>query len=64
MKINCIKTKNEYIHLLPLNQKKSFNGKITNDDLQNMLNEYIEYLKNNGVSDEEIRRMDLKIYFT
>ena len=64
MKINCIKTKNEYIHLLPLNYKKSFNGKITNDDLQNMLNEYIEYLKNNGVSDEEIGRMDLKIYFT
>ena len=44
MKINCIKTKNEYIHLLPLNYKKSFNGKITNDDLQNMLNKYIEYL--------------------
>ena len=64
MKINYIKTKNEYIHLLALNYKKSFNGKITNDDLQNMLNEYIEYLKNNGVSDEEIRRMDLKIYFT
>ena len=64
MKINYIKTKNEYIHLLSLNYKKSFNGKITNDDLQNMLNEYIEYLKKNGVSDEEIRRMDLKIYFT
>ena len=64
MKINCIKTKNEYINLIPLNYKKSFNGKITNDDLQNMLNKYIEYLKNNGVSDEEIRRMDLKIYFT
>ena len=64
MKINYIKTKNEYINLIPLNYKKSFNGKITNDDLQNMLNEYIEYLKNNGVSDEEIRRMDLKIYFT
>lgn len=64
MKINYIKTKNEYINLIPLNYKKSFNGKITNDDLQNMLNKYIEYLKNNGVSDEEIRRMDLKIYFT
>mgnify|MGYP003484649578 FL=1 len=64
MKINYIKTKNEYINLIPLNYRKSFNGKITNDDLQNMLNEYIEYLKNNGVSDEEIRRMDLKIYFT
>ena len=64
MKINCIKTKNEYIHLLPLNYKKSFNGKITNDDLQNMLNEYIEYLKNNGVSDEKKKKMDLKIYFT
>lgn len=64
MKINYIKTKNEYINFIPLNYKKSFNGKITNGDLQNMLNEYIEYLKKNGVSDEEIRRMDLKIYFT
>lgn len=64
MKINYIKTKNEYINLIPLNYKKSFNRKITNSDLQNMLNEYIEYLKKNGVSDEEIRRMDLKIYFT
>ncbi|MCT7471041.1 hypothetical protein N5T90_09145 [Aliarcobacter cryaerophilus] len=64
MKINYIKTKNEYINFIPLNYKKSFNRKITNGDLQNMLNEYIEYLKKNGVSDEEIRRMDLKIYFT
>ncbi len=64
MNYKIIPVEPENFKNLRVNYSINIGGKINQSHINKMVNDYIRQLQNQGYSNEQIEKMDIKVYYT